>query len=304
MSELRNMREAVELLDELVTNLEVVKEDLSKNFSNYKAVNTASDKAIDNLNAILKRIAELEISANNIANEAVKKVEDLRSELAKYYSDEYAQTKRDFDALLSSMRKEIFELKVEIAKQIQNSIDDLEIDTSEIEAILNSKIKAINISPLKASILKANETAKMVDSAVDSLYQKGEEINSAISSLNSANRAVSGVVAATLLFVGVVVGFATASFFKIDAISNYYFSQYDQKIEQEKKRNDELQELIGRSNGLVKFLLRHRTKVTYGVFEDSKIPYLGVARGRYLGIDKKDPQKWVFIQVGDRQRPK
>jgi len=300
--EIKNFREAVQKFDEIQADLEVLKEQLDSSFANYKNVSDISSETASKLSKILQSVNALQINAQSIAEAAIKKADaatdaanELKTQMGKYWSQEYSKTKKNFDALLKEINGGINDLKRDIAIKIRDAADGLELDTSELQKAIREQVGEINIQPISDAIEKVNRTNQKLNAtvtaiektkteligAIKGLNGKAEEINEATGKINTINRSVSMGVSAALLVGGMMLGAGIMTFFKIDAISDYYFSGYDKKqaeLEEKIKHNQEKYKQLNRVSQLLYDL---DTKTEVGLFSDTKQPYLLIKKGSY-----------------------
>jgi len=213
-NEIKNFREAIERFDEILIDLGVVSQNMNERFSDYRNVIDASIILHD----ILESLQALQNNAKKSNKDAVQQTEKLQTALGKNYRDEYSQTKKDFNELFNNINKAINNLQNDINTKIHHAADN--VDLSEINKI----------------------TVKL-QLAINQLNDKASQINEATNKFNTINRSVSLSLAIMLIFIGLVGGFSVATFFKITALSDYYFSEYDKKLADLKKENKVCKEL-------------------------------------------------------------
>ncbi len=213
-NEIKNFREAIERFDEILIDLGVVSQNMNERFSDYRNVIDASIILHD----ILESLQALQNNAKKSNKDAVQQTEKLQTALGKNYRDEYSQTKKDFNELFNNINKAINNLQNDINTKIHHAADN--VDLSEINKI----------------------TVKL-QLAINQLNDKASQINEATNKFNTINRSVSLSLAIMLIFIGLVGGFSAATFFKITALSDYYFSEYDKKLADLKKENKVCKEL-------------------------------------------------------------
>jgi len=195
-NEIKNFREAIERFDEILIDLGVVSQNMNERFSDYRNVIDASIILHD----ILESLQALQNNAKKSNKDAVQQTEKLQTALGKNYRDEYSQTKKDFNELFNNINKAINNLQNDINTKIHHAADN--VDLSEINKI----------------------TVKL-QLAINQLNDKASQINEATNKFNTINRSVSLSLAIMLIFIGLVGGFSAATFFKITALSDYYFSE-------------------------------------------------------------------------------
>jgi uncharacterized membrane-anchored protein YhcB (DUF1043 family) len=84
-----------------------------------------------------------------------------------------------------------------------------------------------------------------------------------------------------MLFIGIVIGFGVATWFKIDAISDNYFSSYEKKQTKLEADQEELKARLDKSHFLVKELLKGGYEMEIGKFTDTKQTYISIKKGSF-----------------------
>ena len=307
--EIKNFREAVERFDEIQADLEVLKEQLDNSFANYKGISENSAETVEKLNNILRSVNTLQINLQSTiegverrsseilkaaeakADAATKSANDLKTQMGKYWSQEYNQTKKDFDNLYDNINSSINTLKQNLQTMINAAIRDAYIDTTQIEAIIEKEIQKVDLSPILNTAYTIERYTKRLDEdkaqlehtveqfrrALSALEGKAEQINNATRKINKINKSISTGVAASLLVFGTVFGFGIATYFKIDAISEYYFSRYDKKQAELEKQVAKNKENYKKLKGLQKFIADHNIDITYGTYKGTDTPFVSIA---------------------------
>ncbi len=290
--EIENLRQLITRLDEVQLNIETASEVLDRNFENYKNVSDISGNISEKNQEVLDSINTLQINAVESVEDAIKKATDLKAEMSKYYSAEYSQTKKDLDSLSATIKNELDALNNTIKETVEKSVNDLNIDTSKLSEIIDEKVNKVNFSPLEDSITSHSENVdnlvnafedantRLNESAV-SLSNKEEQINNAVKNINTANKSVSIAMTIAMIATGIAIGFGIATFFKIDALSDYYFSEYEEKVKYEKEVNKELLENMNDASKLERWLIANKVKVRFG-----KVDFNGKKR-KYISIPQK-----------------
>ena len=201
--EIKNFREAVERFDEIQADLEVLKEQLDSSFDNYQSVNENSGETVEKLNSILRSINTLQINLQNTiegverqsaeilkaaeakADAATKSANDLKTKMGKYWSEEYAQTKKDFDNLLLKINGSIDDLKMDIASKIKNAAGGLKVDTTELQNAIREQIREIDITPIENAIDKANRANERLNESIQDMLAYSHNINTSIEKKNN-----------------------------------------------------------------------------------------------------------------------
>jgi len=312
--EIKNFREAVQKFDEIQMDLEVLREQLDSNFANYKNASDISSETASKLSKILQSVNTVQINAQSIAEAAIKKADaatdaanELKIQMAKYWSVEYSKTKKNFDALLKEIDGGINEVRRDIAIKIRDAADGLELDTSELQKAIREQVGEINIQPINDAIEKVNRANQRLDNSIDAINDteeglrtavkklngKAKEINDATNKINTINRSVSMGVSAALLVGGVVLGAGIMTFFKIDAISDYYFSQYDRRQAEMEKQLKENTEITAKLPKLYRFIQDYNIPVQFGLYNKTKTPFIAI------GNPKTSDNGTIFKRVDD-----
>jgi gas vesicle protein len=177
----------------------------------------------------LEAVNTLQINAENSVKEAIFKTEKMKEELGKYYTKEYIQTRRNMQELTSFMNTSIRELKRNINDDIQTAIDNLQIDTTDIQKVIDKNLMNFlkktendllhifnnldNISKEISSKEKAfKESAKKFNDAVD---DNTEKLNNAIENFNkktefSKTISISTIITSSIF--SIILGFLMSDF--------------------------------------------------------------------------------------------
>ncbi len=293
--DIKHFREAVAKFDELKLELEDLKEGLESNFENYKNVSDISSDIADKNQSVLENINSLQINAISAVESAFDKVTDLKEKMSKYYSAEYSQTKKNLDALLSSMENELSTLKSTIKTTIEDAVRSVNIDTSDLAKVIDQKIAKFDLSKLDNAIKQMaltmtkieqidsilQDSVKLLDQTANKISTKTEEINDAVENINSANKSLSMAMTLAMLFVGIVIGAGIMTYFKIDATSNFYFSQYEQKQVKLKADQEEIKARLDTLSAFEKWIVSNNYKFNFGKFDDSNQNYISIDKNTH-----------------------
>jgi DNA repair exonuclease SbcCD ATPase subunit len=283
--DIKNFRIAVEKFDELMTDLSVLESRLKEDFKHYKEAGEAAEK----MQAILKNINAIQVNAETVlkaaeekATAATEAAAALKKEMGKHWSAEFTETRKEFDKLLS-----------EIKAAIADAASGVKVDTRALESTinktLNEKIESFDITPLNRSIKLLHDlseslknrtndvsaVARKIDSAIKNIEEKTEELNEASEKIDSIRGGMTFWTGVMLVSVGMIIGFFITTYYKIDALSDYYFAGYEKRLAAERARNDALEKRLDKSDGLIKFIEENGIKYRYGVYSDTKRPYIG-----------------------------
>lgn len=200
--EIKNFREAVLRIDELQADLEVLVDRLDSSFENYKNISDNSSEMVAKLNQILQSVNTLQINLQNTiegvesqsakilksaeikAEAATKAANDLKTQMGEYWSQEYSQTKEDFDALIKEINDGIDDLKRDIAIKIRDAADGLELDTTELQKAIREQVGKIDIEPIKDAIDRANDANAKLDKGVKNIETFSKNIGTSIKKRN------------------------------------------------------------------------------------------------------------------------
>lgn len=283
--DLKNIREAVAILDEIKLDLEVLKSQLSNNFKNYQNIGDISAQNIDKFESVLESINTLQINAENSVKDAIKNAIDLKQNMSEYYTQEFTQTKKDFDTLVSGINDEFGNLKNTIYKSMQDGVDNINIDTSELEKKIIKAIDQVNLFELEKFLermgqanislnnasINLNNTSKKLDETSLKIIEK------ASTALDDIGRAKSSLTMATTLFLAMgftIFGFLLSTYFKIDALSDYYFEDYNNKLQNLEQRQIKNEKELKNMDQLSKFLKEHKVKVIAGKYNNTNYYFL------------------------------
>ncbi len=195
---------------------------------------------------------------------------------------------------IDGIAEQIDSIKTVIKSSVNDAISGINIDTKKLEDIIINKLAGLDLSKvdefiekisdgikevntnMNASIAKLNNGNALIEKSVEDLNGKAEKINDAVGNINSANKSLSMAMTLAMIFVGIVIGFGTATYFKIDAISDNYFSSYEKKVKYEKEVNNELLDMINENSKLEKWLVKNKIKIDFGTFNDSTRKYISI----------------------------
>jgi prefoldin subunit 5 len=286
-----NLREAVAVLDEIQLDIETAKEALENNFENYKKVSDISNENIDKFQSVLQGINSLQIKVV----EALEKGENL-SGIADSIID---KQRSDNKALYGAIKKEIEAIEAKAGEAVNNAVNNIYIDTKELSKIIDQKIGTVDLSRLSDLVTRTNagfdksiammahsmnqvkkidnilrSSIKGLNDTADKIDIKVNEINDAANNINSINRSVSMAMSLALLAGGAVIGFGIATYFKIDAVSDHYFSKYDKELATHAQTNIDLKNRVETLEHLPKFLKDNDIFIGYGIYNDTDTPFI------------------------------
>ena len=228
---------------------------------------------------ILKALSNLQLKTSNLFNKA----EAITSKVT-------AENKSFTDNIVEEMKG----IKKVIESSTKDAINGINIDTKKIEDIIINKLAELDLSKvnefieqisngiedvntgMNASIADLESGNRLLKKSVEELNGKSKTINKAVKEINSANKSVSMAITVAMLSTGVVIGFGIATYFKIDALSSYYFSKYE-------KKQKILERKIQSYSKLNTYLYENEIEIHFGKFSDIKEPF--------LSIDKDDTKQ-------------
>lgn len=245
---------------------------------NIPKISTQNEEILKALNAVQIQVNETIDKSNNLVNNLEAKN----------------------TVLLDATQGEIIKLKKTIDTTIQEAINNVKIDTTELSKIIDKKIKDFDINKINNLITITNNKTdaivqtlankalkiEIVDNLVESsiemlnrhsviLKQKTDAINSTIENISKISQKVSNFKLFLVLLVGLIGGFTVATYFKIDALSDYYFNVYD-------KKQNKLETVLRSSDFLVRELVKGDYKTELGFFTDTQQKFLSVKKGSFI----------------------
>jgi hypothetical protein len=282
--DLKNIREAVAIFDELRLDLEVLKTQLDDNFKNYQSIGDVSSQNIDKFQDVLQSINTLQINAESSVKVALKSTHELKHEMGEYYSQEFINTKKILDALLSEVNNAFYNLKKTINDSIENGINDVVIDTSKLEAKVAKTLDQVNLFEFRKSVDKLEDTNTDFIHASNTLIRSSQNIetttdtiNQSIKGINTVNKSLTMAITLSLATFFTFLGFSLATYFKIDALSDYYFSDYKQKLEVLKAAQGTTDFKISKLNKLSKYIYENNINISINYFDTGK-PYMAIRK--------------------------
>jgi DNA repair exonuclease SbcCD ATPase subunit len=296
-NEIQNFRQAVEKFDELLVDLETVEKRLSENFSNYKTISEISKESTERFIDALKELNDMRLAVGS----TLKSLRGLHDKIESSNAEINRKLKSSFTNLAS-----------EIDSVVQDAIKAVHIDAKEIEKIIDEKlVKSVNtlIDKLDSDIdsvtndidrvvVEAKDTAKWARATIKQSEQESKLIRKKADDLADALAEFDKIRKTRILgwfgggvLAGAIIAAAILTFFKIDAISDYYFSSYEKRLSDLQKQNQAVAAEVARLRGLSRFLHDHNVKVGYGLFSDTKEPFLSL---RLREKPWKDKESWII----------
>jgi hypothetical protein len=315
INETTDIREIVLVFNSLLIQAEGLKEELVTNFNTYQNIDIHGADTLQKFKEVLQSITAIQVKSQD-AFERVAKLDanliERVSHLQKKIQDENKKTYQNIKLLFSQL--EPFTLKA-----INSAIRHVRVDTSSIEASIERKLEAFDVSDINKTITLIDERSQILQAMNEKFYNTSEslqsthaelqkhtqdlentvsDINDAVKSFKGINKSVSAGVKITFLCLGLIAGFSVATFFKIDALSNYYFSSYDKKQQEINSTQNLLEERLSKLENLPEFLLKHRIDIQYGIYSDDskKTPYLRFEKSQVYS----DGTSYTFERKGEK----
>ena len=298
INESTDIREIVLVFNSLLIQAEGLKEELVTNFDTYQSIDTHSEETLKKYKEVLQSITAIQLKSQD-AFEKVAKLDanliERVSHLQKKIQDENKETYSRIKELLYSLAPLTQEL-------VDESIKRMHVDTSGVEAAVKQKLsefdvrdindmidlidqKSHSLQGINKTFYKNIEHLTQANQALSSqnihLEETTKEIKSAVTEFKEISKRLGFTRNSALLFTGIVLGVGLASFFKINALSNYYFSQYEEEKARLKASREALEERVLSLEGLPEFLDAHGIEMRYGIYSNTKntnnpIPYIGL----------------------------
>lgn len=293
-----DIEEVLILFNSLVVASESVNSELEENFRNYQGISESSVANLEKYKEILQTITAIQVKTQRAFEQASNLDEALLKKVA-YLQDRIQEENKQ---TYLNIKKSLLELEPFTQNAINKAVENVFVDTSKIEASIEKKLEAFDVSDINNTISYIEERSQALHSInktfyanIEHLSQANENlqthtqdleatvtsVNDAVSSFRGINRSVSMAMSAALLFVGLVFGFGVATLFKIEAVSGYYFSTYDEKQQKLEDNQLFLEKRISELEGLPAFLAKHGITVRYDIFnkEDrtsSGVPFIAL----------------------------
>jgi prophage DNA circulation protein len=293
INETTDIREIVLVFNSLLIQAEGLKDELITNFNTYQNIDTHSADTLQKYKEVLQSITAIQIESQD-AFEKVAKLDanliERVSYLQKKIQDENKETYQNIKLLLS-------QLEPFTQKAINSAVRHVQVDTSGIEASIERKLEGFDVSDINQTIHLIDERSQILQAMNEKFHRTSDalksthvelqehtqalentvsDVNEAVQSFKGINKSVSTGVKITFLSLGLIAGFGVATFFKIDALSNYYFSHHDKKQKEIINTQKLLEEKLSKLEKLPEFLLQHHIDIRYGIYDDDskKTPYL------------------------------
>jgi len=308
INETTDIKEIIIVFNSLLIQAEGLKEELVTNFNAYHNIDTHGANTLQKFKEVLQSITAIQMKSQD-AFEKVAKLDanmlERVSHLQKKIQDENKETYQNIKYLLSQI--ESF-----TQQAINSAVQHVHVDTSNIEASIAKKLEAFDASDINQTIELIDERTQTLQVMNDKFHHTSEslqnthtklqehtqalentvsKVNDAVHSFKGINKRVKTGVKIAFLGLGLIVGFGIATFFKIDALSNYYFSAYDKKQQQLEDTQGQLTQRISKLEKLPDFLLQHNIDIRYGIFRDEKgsstsIPFITL-KNKQLNEDER-----------------
>ncbi len=293
-----------DIINEALIAIEKIEESSNLSIENYQNIENISSKNLAKFKEVLQAINVLQINANKIQENVLAEANELDDKILVRYNELYNGIHSDINILTNSISEALMNISINtdsIEGVIQEELSKFKVDFSPISNLeekinsyhdtfynaLDKKEEALkketddlvkNTEEIKQKVKnyhrKFDTIKKDLDQSILELDSKKEDINDAVSNFNGINKSVTTTMSMALICTGLVVGFGIATFFKIDVVSDYYFSQYDKKQEVMEKKQNELDDNIKVLQGLSKFLYDNNIEIGFNVYNDTNTPFL------------------------------
>ena len=292
-------------IQDLLATLEVFKieyktlnESLSNNHTIYSKVSKEIESSTSTQKGIIDGITNLQIQGKELITE----VESLKSSV----KSDAATTMLIYDSssreLLRKLEKEMKNFKKTLADTI-NEVDLTSVERQVIR-LFEEKILTLeqNISMLQDNISKINKATQRTSDLLTRMDKSTKKLESADARIDKLFEEKSNLGYGVSFVLGIIIGSIILTFFKIDALSNYYFSKYDQEIAVEKKRNDELESKVKKLTDFQSFLLEKDIPYFFGKFSDSKKLYVAIGKAveKKIDIRKIDSTIYEYVHIQEK----
>jgi len=292
-------------IQDLLATLEVFKieyktlnESLNNNHTIYSKVSKEIESSTSTQKGIIDGITNLQIQGKELITE----VESLKSSV----KSDAATTMLIYDSssreLLRKLEKEMKNFKKTLADTI-NEVDLTSVERQVIR-LFEEKILTLeqNISMLQDNISKINKATQRTSDLLTRMDKSTKKLESADARIDKLFEEKSNLGYGVSFVLGIIIGSIILTFFKIDALSNYYFSKYDQEIAVEKKRNDELESKVKKLTDFQSFLFEKDIPFLFGKFSDSKKLYvaIGKAEDKKIDIRKIDSTIYEYVHIQEK----
>ena len=298
INETTDIREIVLVFNSLLIQAEGLKDELITNFNTYQNIDTHSTDTLQKYKEVLQSITAIQIKSQD----AFEKVAKLDANLIERVSYLQKKIQDENNATVTKIKELLYGLIPITQELVNESIKHMRVDTSGVEAVVRQKLSEFDVRDINDMIDVLNEKSQSLRSINQAFYKNIEHLTQANDSLSSQNihleetinkmeGAITGfkkssnhlkfTSGSAILFMGILLGVALASFFKINALSTYYFSQYEEEKAALKASQETLEERILSLEGLPEFLDAHGINIRYDVFnkEDgtsSGVPFIAL----------------------------
>lgn len=293
INETTDIREIVLVFNSLLIQAEGLKEELITNFDTYQSIDTHGEETLKKYKEVLQSITAIQMKSQD-AFEKVSKLDDNLIEHVSYLQKKIQEENKETYENIKHLLVQIEPFTQEV---INKAVKHVRVDTSGIEASIERKLEYFDVSDINKTIELIDERTRTLKAMNEKFHNTSEslksthtelqehtqdlkktvsDVNEAVQSFKGINKSVSTMVKITFLSLGLIAGFGVATFFKIDALSTYYFSSYDKKQREIKSTQNLLEEKLSKLKELPEFLLQHHIDINYGIYSDEsqKTPYL------------------------------
>ena len=291
-----DIKDIIILFNTLVVASESIHSELEENFGNYRGISNTSVESLVKYKELLQSITAIQVKTQKAFEQAANMDEALLKKVTYLQSKIQEENKQTY----LKIKKSLLDIEPFTQNVIDKAVKNVFVDTSKIEASIEKRLESFDVSDINDTIAFIDEKSQALRSINKTFYanighlsQANEKLNThtqeledTVSSVNEAvksfkgiNKSVSMAMSAALLFVGLVLGFGVATFFKIEAVSGYYFSAYDEKQKNSEETQLFLEERISELEELPEFLAKHGITVRHDVYSTKdenavKVPFI------------------------------
>lgn len=315
INESTDIKEILMVFHSLLIQAEGIKEELVTNFSTYESIDIHSVDTLQKYKEVLKSITAIQMNTQK----AFEKVHTLDANLMERVTHLQKKIQDENQAIFSKIKQTLLQLEPFTQEVINTAVSRVHVDTSGIETVIAKRLEKLDLKDInqtiifideRSTILKTIETKfqnttealssthEILEGHTQKLKSTVDDVNQAVESFKGINRSVSMGVGLSLLLGGLVLGFGIATFFKIEAISGYYFSSYDKKQKQIQNTQELLEEKLSELTELPNFLLKHHIDIYYGIYSDDekKTPFLRFKASQVY----PDNSSYTFERKGEK----
>ena len=293
INETTDIKEIIIVFNSLLIQAEGLKEELVTNFSTYQSIDIHSADTLQKYKEVLQSITAIQMKSQD----AFERVAKLNANLLERVTHLQKKIQDENKATYEKIKGLLYQLAPFTQEIVNESIKQMRVDTSGVEAAVREKLSQFDVRDINDMIGLIDEKSQSLRNINQTFYKNIEHLTNANASLASQNihleetiNNMKGAIASfkkstnrlkltngsAILFMGILLGVGLASFFKINALSTYYFSQYDEEKAALKASKEALEKRVLSLEGLPEFLDAHGIDIRYHVFVDDKGKSTGV----------------------------